>query len=108
MQKLCPTCHQMLNEVERLGVLVDVCPQCQGVWLEHGEMEKIIGYIRGTMTPPTRPEAVEPRRERVMYDEPRYPEARRRERYDDDDNDYERRRRKRRFELDDILDIFGD
>ncbi len=108
MQKLCPTCHQILNEVERLGVLVDVCPQCKGVWLEHGEMEKIIGYLRGTMTPPMRPEAVEPRRERVMCDEPRSTETRRRERYDDDDDDDRRRRRKRRFGLDDILDIFGD
>lgn len=50
-------------------MLVDVCSQCKGVWLEHGEMEKIVGYIRGTMAPPTRPEPVEPCRERVMYDD---------------------------------------
>jgi len=111
MQKLCPTCHQYLAEVDHLGVLVDICSQCKGIWLERGEMEKIIGYIRGTMTPPERTERGETLRGRTTYNEPYDEPPRRREWRDDDDDDRDdvrRRRRKRRFEWDDLLEIFGD
>jgi Zn-finger nucleic acid-binding protein len=49
MLKLCPTCHRDLDEVERMGVLVDVCPRCQGVWLDRGELEKVSDYIRAML-----------------------------------------------------------
>ena len=40
---LCPVCDQVrLKEVEREGVLIDVCPSCKGVWLDRGELEKLI------------------------------------------------------------------
>ena len=39
---LCPHCGVGMKEVERRGVLVDVCPQCGGVWLDRGELEKLL------------------------------------------------------------------
>jgi Zn-finger nucleic acid-binding protein len=27
---------------ERLGIEIDYCPQCRGVWLDRGELDKII------------------------------------------------------------------
>lgn len=27
---------------ERQGIEIDYCPQCRGVWLDHGELDKII------------------------------------------------------------------
>lgn len=38
----CPVCDETLREVEKFGVAIDICPGCKGVWLDRGELEKII------------------------------------------------------------------
>jgi Zn-finger nucleic acid-binding protein len=38
----CPTDGSRLVEVERTGILVDACPTCRGVWLDRGELDKIL------------------------------------------------------------------
>lgn len=38
----CPTCRVPLVMSERQGVEIDYCPQCRGVWLDRGELDKII------------------------------------------------------------------
>lgn len=38
----CPHCAQSLVMTERQGVEIDYCPQCRGVWLDRGELDKII------------------------------------------------------------------
>ena len=39
----CPTCKDVaLIMTERQGVEIDYCPQCRGVWLDRGELDKII------------------------------------------------------------------
>ncbi len=40
----CPVCGVPMREIERFGVLVDICPSCKGVWLDRGELDKIIQY----------------------------------------------------------------
>jgi len=42
----CPTCNSGMQEVRRNEVLLDVCPQCRGVWLDRGELEKILSLGR--------------------------------------------------------------
>jgi Zn-finger nucleic acid-binding protein len=37
----CPVCDEKLREIEKYGVMVDICPSCKGVWLDRGELEKI-------------------------------------------------------------------
>ena len=39
----CPVCDDKLREIERHGVMVDICPSCKGIWLDRGELEKILG-----------------------------------------------------------------
>lgn len=39
---LCPTCRTDLVMSERQGIEIDYCPQCRGVWLDRGELDKII------------------------------------------------------------------
>lgn len=39
---VCPNCSNPMNEVSRRGVFVDVCPNCRGVWLDGGELEKLL------------------------------------------------------------------
>ncbi len=38
----CPVCNVTLVMSERSGVEIDYCPQCRGVWLDRGELDKII------------------------------------------------------------------
>ena len=38
----CPKCNITLLMAERQGVEIDYCPQCRGIWLDRGELEKII------------------------------------------------------------------
>jgi len=38
----CPVCAVPLVMSERQGVEIDYCPQCRGVWLDRGELDKII------------------------------------------------------------------
>lgn len=39
---LCPSCKVSLVMSERQGVEIDYCPECRGVWLDRGELDKII------------------------------------------------------------------
>ena len=43
---LCPACMVEMQITERQGVEVDYCPQCRGVWLERGELDKILERSR--------------------------------------------------------------
>jgi uncharacterized protein len=38
----CPNCKETLVMTERQGIEIDYCPKCRGVWLDRGELDKII------------------------------------------------------------------
>ena len=38
----CPNCKVDLVMSERQGIEIDYCPKCRGVWLDRGELDKII------------------------------------------------------------------
>ena len=38
----CPTDGTRLEMSERSGIEIDYCPECRGVWLDRGELDKII------------------------------------------------------------------
>ncbi|MFF1879077.1 zf-TFIIB domain-containing protein [Leifsonia sp. NPDC058230] len=38
----CPTDNATLVMSERNGIEIDYCPECRGVWLDRGELDKII------------------------------------------------------------------
>ena len=38
----CPSCPAQLQITERAGIEIDYCPSCRGVWLDKGELDKII------------------------------------------------------------------
>lgn len=38
----CPNCATQLTMSERQGIEIDYCPSCRGVWLDRGELDKII------------------------------------------------------------------
>ena len=38
----CPVCANPLRPVDRQGIEIDVCPQCRGVGLDRGELDKLL------------------------------------------------------------------
>lgn len=38
----CPKCSTQLLMTDRQGVEIDYCPSCRGIWLDRGELDKII------------------------------------------------------------------
>lgn len=42
----CPSCGSRLVELERSEILIDACPECRGVWLDRGELDRILDRER--------------------------------------------------------------
>ncbi len=42
----CPLCNVPLVMTERQSVEIDYCPDCRGIWLDRGELDKIIERSR--------------------------------------------------------------
>ena len=57
----CPVCGDKLKEIERYGVMIDICPACKGCWLDRGELEKIAAMEDSGFTPPSVERAAAPR-----------------------------------------------
>ena len=81
----CPTCSVSLVISERQGVEIDYCPQCRGVWLDRGELDKII--------------------ERSSRDEVQIPRSYDSHRSDDDYKSYPKKHKKKESFLSDIFDF---
>jgi len=47
----CPTDGTTLTMSERGGIEIDYCPECRGVWLDRGELDKIIERSASQPTP---------------------------------------------------------
>ena len=83
----CPVDGTTLVMADRQGVEIDYCPQCRGVWLDRGELDKIIE--RSVPAPQAVRAAPQPQPERG---------------YHDDHRGYEKKKRRGSF-LDDIFDF---
>lgn len=80
-----------MRQIHRYGIEFDICPSTGGVWLDKGELEKLIALVK----------------EETVQDSKRH-EGRARERYDDyDDDDFarDRHRGRKRSRLMDLFDF---
>ncbi len=77
---LCPIDQNELSITERQGVEIDYCPRCRGVWLDRGELDKLI----------ERAASAQAGYAQAPYPAAPYPGRRDRD-YDDDDDDDRRR-----------------
>ena len=71
----CPADGSTLVMSERSGIEIDYCPDCRGVWLDRGELDKIIDRSVSSPQPQAdryEPSTYERRDERPRYEEPRY------------------------------------
>lgn len=99
---VCPNDSASMQSVQRNGVEFDFCPTCRGVWLDRGELEKLMAASQDEPPPPYEDRPRE-RETRPYQDERRYEDDRRERRsYRDDDDD--RYRRRKGFSLFDIFD----
>ena len=74
----CPTCKDVsLTIAERQGIEIDFCPECRGIWLDRGELDKLIERAdrqdaeRSRVEPPRQREAQRPYREEEYRHKPR-------------------------------------
>lgn len=69
----CPTDETTLVMSERSGIEIDYCPTCRGVWLDRGELDKIIerSLVQQPAAPPP-PPASAPSYERYEREDRRY------------------------------------
>ena len=65
----CPHDQTVLQMTERQGIEIDYCPTCRGVWLDRGELDKIIERVSAPAPPePSRSESrPDPRTETAGY-----------------------------------------
>ena len=61
----CPTDDTPLAISDRQGIEIDYCPECRGVWLDRGELDKLIERSMAFAEPPPAPE----RRPSRQYDD---------------------------------------
>lgn len=52
----CPVDNTELTMSERQGIEIDYCPQCRGVWLDRGELDKIIERSGAVSAPAPQPQ----------------------------------------------------
>jgi hypothetical protein len=121
MELTCPKCNGAMRSYERSGILIDQCTECRGVFLDRGELDKLIDAeaehqqamaAPGPAAPAPSPAwgSPQPRgyeeryRDDDRYREERYRDDRHRDdRYRYDDDHKYGKKRKRSF-LDDLFD----
>jgi Zn-finger nucleic acid-binding protein len=106
----CPIDNTDLVMTDRQGVEIDYCPTCRGVWLDRGELDKIIdrSASSGPARPDNREASVSSSRELTSGNVPKGNPAYR----GDDDDDYRtdgptdgRKKKKRGSFLEDLFDF---
>ncbi|RYV51857.1 zf-TFIIB domain-containing protein [Pengzhenrongella frigida] len=118
---LCPVDTDVeLVMSERQGVEIDYCPKCRGVWLDRGELDKILDRAAPDAAPaaPAAPAATvpaaaaPPRYAEPRYADPRYDRGRDERGRDDhrddrgrDDRSYGDKKKRKGSWLGDILDF---
>jgi uncharacterized protein len=86
----CPNDQTTLLMTERQGIEIDYCPTCRGVWLDKGELDKLIASSENS-SPAYQAPSTQPR-----YEEPqRYQESR--PHYSDDHSHYKKKHKKESF-----------
>ena len=102
----CPTCADtVLVMTERQGVEIDYCPSCRGVWLDRGELDKLLERAAQQAVPAAPAAAAPP----VAAPRGTYPgdyrgEHRAGYRHDDDHRERGYKDHRRKYWLSDIFD----
>jgi Zn-finger nucleic acid-binding protein len=103
----CPVDGTTLALAERAGVEIDYCPQCRGLWLDRGELDRIIERSSGHDRVPTK----DAHHDRYRYEHDQHEHEDDHDRRHNDDDDYrvgqEARQPKRRGRFSALTDLLG-
>ncbi|NUR73161.1 MAG: zf-TFIIB domain-containing protein [Hamadaea sp.] len=118
-QMTCPKCQGAMRQYERSGVVVDQCSECRGIFLDRGELEKLVDaensfYGQSSQAPPPAqpqppqpPQYQQPPQHQQQYaqqhhQQPRYEERR----YDSDGygRDYHYKKKKKHSFFEELFD----
>jgi uncharacterized protein len=104
---LCPNDNGPMQTVHRSGIEFDICPTCRGVWLDRGELEKMLTTARQDMADGPPSDGPSPAQQSGFLSSaqarPQQP-ARRPERSDWEDRDDDHHHKKKRSSIFDIFD----
>ena len=89
----CRNCNETLIMADRQGIEIDYCPKCRGVWLDRGELDKIVERSAGYSPNPT-----------TSHDDDHYREKQYREQYNHPNDPYYKHKKKKGF-LSDFFDF---
>jgi Zn-finger nucleic acid-binding protein len=82
---ICPKCQGLMRTYERSGVTVDQCADCRGIFLDRGELERLVDAEQGWQRSHSAPRDRDHERERERSRGPSIPTPFG-DRYDDDDD----------------------
>ncbi len=99
----CPTDGATLTMSERAGVEIDYCPECRGVWLDRGELDKILDRAAAE-SPAAAPQAPVPPATPVYRDDRRDDRGYRGDSYRGDSYGQPYRKKKKESWLSEIFD----
>lgn len=91
----CPIDQETLMMTERQGIEIDYCPKCRGVWLDRGELDKLIAGGSPSSQPVQQQSPPPQRVSRQSYQEPYYKK----------DDDYYYKKKKKDSFLKDLFDF---
>ena len=64
-----PNCVDVeLQEIKKETVLIKVCPNCKGIWLDRGELEAIVRELKRERTNETKGRATKDKKENTILD----------------------------------------
>ena len=69
----CPICEVDLMITDRQGIEIDYCPKCRGVWLDRGELDKLIERTSGGVASPRPSDPYYSKDSREYHDHGKYP-----------------------------------
>ncbi len=96
----CPKCFEPLRIADRKGIEIDYCPECRGVWLDRGELDKIIertGVMESRTPEPERRRDYGDYKDGKKYSDDRY-------RHDHKKKHY--KKKKAKHLLEELFDVF--
>jgi uncharacterized protein len=91
----CPLCNLDLMIADRQGIEIDYCPKCRGVWLDRGELDKV---LERSAAPAPQTHVGEYREPYVHHSPPAYPQ-------EHDQRQYGHQKHKRKSFLQEVFDF---
>lgn len=91
----CPACKNVnLTMSDRQGIEIDYCPSCRGVWLDRGELDKLIDRAQASVpAPPAQAVPAQPGRYEQQQARPQRPRYEDNRSYDRSDERYRKKKR---------------